>query len=224
MTNKKNKKLAIIHTTPLTIAPLKELAMELLPGCEVINLMDDSILPQLAATGGDLSSVEARMLSYASIAESLGADCVLSACSSVGELVAAMETIVTVPIVRIDEAMAELAVAKGSRIGVAATLNTTMRPTLALLEKKASEAGKLVQFVSVLAEGAYRKLLAGDNKGHDEELYYALKELVEQTDIVVLAQASMARIARQLPEELQGRCLTSPRLGMERAIGRMNRL
>jgi hypothetical protein len=34
-------KLAIIHTTAATIGPLKTLAQEVIPGCEVTNLVDD---------------------------------------------------------------------------------------------------------------------------------------------------------------------------------------
>jgi hypothetical protein len=38
--------------------------------------------------------------------------------------------------------------------------------------------------------------------------------LAERVDAVVLAQASMARVLPRLPEELQGKFYTSPRLAM----------
>ena len=81
-------RLAIIHTTPATIEPLKALASEMLPDYEVVNFVDDSILPQLARNGGDIREVEERWTSYARFAEQGGADVILSACSSVGELAA----------------------------------------------------------------------------------------------------------------------------------------
>ncbi len=216
-----NGKLAIIHTTPITVASLKELAAEWLPGCEIVNLMDDSILPQLAATGGDLSAVRERLLAYARIAESLGAACILNACSSVGGVVKEMRKQVSIPVVRIDEAMAERAVRSGKRIGVAATLATTLRPTIALLEEKAAEAGAEVDIVPALAEEAYKKLLGGDKEGHDTELSRALTALSEETDVVVLAQASMARVVDSMPESRRERFLSSPRLGMESVALRM---
>ena len=43
-------KLAIIHTTPATVEPLKALAAEIVPGVNVVNFVDDSILPQLRET------------------------------------------------------------------------------------------------------------------------------------------------------------------------------
>ena len=38
------KSVGIIHTTPATIASLGALAQELLPGVQIVNLLDDSIL------------------------------------------------------------------------------------------------------------------------------------------------------------------------------------
>lgn len=211
-----SKKLAIIHTTPVTVDALKQLAQEQLSSCEVINFVDDSILPQLAANGGNLDDVKERLCAYAVFAEQQQADVILSACSSVGDVAAMMQERVRIPVVRIDEAMAEKAVRMGRRIGVAATLNTTLQPTLQLLKRKADEAGAEVAFEPALADEAYRKLIAGDKDGHDEVLANVLAELIERVDAVVLAQASMARVVSRLPEQVRDRFLTSPALGMAR--------
>ena len=213
--------LATIHTTPLTIEPLATLAGEILPGTRVVNLVDDSILPQLLENGGDVSAVESRLIQYARIAESVGADAILSACSSVGALAAAMQAEVGVPVVRIDEAMAEEAVARGGRIGVAATLPTTLAPTLDLLRRKARDAGSHdeVTFEPLCVHAAYERLVAGDRAGHDRLLSEALARLADATDVVVLAQASMARVLSSLDGAQRDRFLTSPRLGMERVRG-----
>jgi Asp/Glu/hydantoin racemase len=91
------QKLAVIHTTALTAEPLGALAAELLPGVTVVNFVDDSILPQLLEDGGNTKMVEARLVQYARFAEEIGADAILSACSSVGEVVATMQEAVAVP-------------------------------------------------------------------------------------------------------------------------------
>ncbi len=210
------RKLAIIHTTVVTVAPLKQLAAEYLPGYEVVNFVDDSILPQLGGNGGDLRAVEERLVQYARFAEQVGAHAILNACSSVGEVVATMRQHVSIPIVRIDEAMAEAAVQRGSQVGVAATLSTTLRPTLDLLRDKARAAGKTVELRPLLAEDAYGKLVAGDQAGHDDLLAQALAELAPSVDVVVLAQASMARVVPRLPRAIQSTFLSGPKLGMQR--------
>jgi len=208
-------KLAIIHTTPATVESLKALAAELLPGFELNNFVDDSILPQLAQNGGNLTDVEDRLLHYARFAEQAGAQVILEACSSVGELVSKMRAVVSIPVVRIDEAMAEEAVGRGTRLGVAATLLTTLRPTARLLHAKAQAAGRQVEITPVLVEGAYQKLMSGDREGHDNLLLEKLQELARSTDAVVLAQASMARVLPRLSAAEQGKFLVSPRLAME---------
>jgi Asp/Glu/hydantoin racemase len=209
-------KLAIIHTTSATVDAMKALATEMLPGCELVNFVDDSILPQLGKNGGDLSEVEERLVHYARFAEQVGADVILEACSSVGEVVARMRSAISIPIVRIDESMAEQAVQRGARLGVAATLPTTLQPTTRLLQAKAQSAGKQVEVTPLLIEGAYQKLMAGDREGHDSLLVENLHELAQAVDVVVLAQASMARVLSRLSASDQQKILVSPRLAMEK--------
>ena len=209
-------RLAIIHTTSATVDSMKALAAEILPGSELVNFVDDSILPQLGRNGGNLAQVEERLIHYARFAEQVGADVILEACSSVGEVVDKMQSAVSIPIVRIDDAMAEEAVQRGTRLGVVATLPTTLQPTTRLLGAKAEAAGKHVEVTPLLIEGAYEKLMAGDREGHDNLLVEKLQELARRVDIVVLAQASMARVLPRLSDAEQDKILTSPRLAMKR--------
>ncbi|MFC0328581.1 aspartate/glutamate racemase family protein [Paenibacillus sepulcri] len=209
------KKLAIIHTTPVTVEPLKELARQVIGEIEIFNFVDDSILPQLAGNDGDLSAVEYRWMHYAQFAEQAGADVILSACSSVGQLADRADSRMSVPVLRIDEAMASEAVRRADRIGVAATLQTTLGPTMQLIREKAAQAGKEVELVPGLADRAYGKLMQGDREGHDEELAKTLMDLAGRTDVVVLAQASMARVVAKLPDAARSKFLSSPRSGME---------
>jgi Asp/Glu/hydantoin racemase len=209
------KKLAIIHTTPVTIEPLKDLAANIIGDCDIVNLIDDSILPQLSQNGGNVQEIAQRWESYAKTAEQLGADCILNACSSIGALVSSVQPKVSIPIVRIDDAMAEFAINSAEKIGVAATLETTLKPTLELLKQKADDKGKKVEFEPILVASAYQKLLENDKEGHDLDLSKALRDLAKKVDIVVLAQASMARVVSSFTPEEQSYFVTSPELGME---------
>lgn len=209
------KTIAILHTTPATVEPLKALAAEVLPGYKVLNFVDDSVLPQLALNGESVAEVEERLIAYAQIAEQVGASVILNACSSIGETVPYMRAAVDVPVVRIDEAMAEKAVSKGDCIGVVATLTTTLGPTQRLIQRKAAEAGKEIELEPVLAGEAYQKLMSGDQAGHDDQLVEVLTHLAETADVIVLAQASMARVLPRVSEEVRAKTLTSPRLAFE---------
>jgi Asp/Glu/hydantoin racemase len=206
--------LAIIHTTPATLTNLKKLAIETIPDLTVINFMDDSILPQLANNQGNLADVEERLIAYARFAEQVGADIILEACSSVGEITKKMRMVVKIPVVRIDEAMAESVVMQEKKIGVAATMATTLKPTMKLLEEKAELIGKKVQLTPCLIEGAYQRILNGDQAGHDKLLMDAFSTLFDEVDVIVLAQASMAGVAEKMPEETRASFFSSPALAM----------
>ncbi|WP_299088747.1 aspartate/glutamate racemase family protein [uncultured Metabacillus sp.] len=206
--------LAIIHTTHVTVGPLKDLAAKSLPNLHVINFVDDSILPQLGQNGGKLEEVQGRLIQYVKNAEALGADIILNACSSVGEIVPIAREEVSIPIIRIDEAMAEAAIIRAKRIGVAATLATTLNPTIRLLKEKAKQFSTNAIFEPVLIEEAYKRLINGDKTGHDELLANVLTNLADRSELVVLAQVSMARVLEKLPKPMQSKFLTSPELGI----------
>ena len=121
------------------------------------------------------------------------------------------------PVVRVDEPMAEEAVRMGRRIGVAATLRTTLEPTMALLQAKAADAGRDVDLVESVCEDAFAAVLCGDTNKHDRLLSESLSALRNSVDVVVLAQASMARVVASLPAHGGAPILSSPELAVRRA-------
>ena len=202
--------IGVIHTSPATVELFGRLLREVLPDARIINLLDDSILPELRDNGGDLASVFPRWSSYAKIADERGVAVILNACSSVGELGALAQSGVSAPIVRVDAEMAREAVRRGDRITVMATLPTTLRPTSDLIEQTAQAAGRSVTIERVLAPGAYEALMRGDQAAHDDAILAAMKDAAKTSDAIVLAQASMARVVPGLPEEDRGKVLASP--------------
>jgi Asp/Glu/hydantoin racemase len=96
--------------------------------------------------------------------------------------------------------MADKAVQTGRRIGVIATLSTTLNPTTDLVKRRATVAQKEVQVIAKLCEGAFDALMSGDTAKHDAMVAKALKELSSEVEVIVLAQASMARVVDTLDE------------------------
>ncbi|MDB5783454.1 aspartate/glutamate racemase family protein [Caballeronia mineralivorans] len=206
--------IAVIHTGPVTVLPIKNQLSELIADARVINIMDDSLLNDVRTAGHLTPEVASRIYSYMSNAQAMGADIILNACSSVGEATDALRDLIRTPIVKIDESMAEEASAIGSRIGVVATVSTTLDPTVRLIRRKAEEHGRTVDVTERIAEGAFEALLSGDGTLHDEILKRTIIELANQVDVVVLAQVSMARLVPALGE-LRVPVLSSPRSGVE---------
>jgi Asp/Glu/hydantoin racemase len=144
-----------------------------------------------------------------------GADYVLVTCSSMGRAVEASRALVPATVLRVDEPMAELAVATGSRIGVIATLPSTLEPTAALINAKA-RAGKRIELTSQVVEGAFAAVIGGDGARHDQLVGDALREMAKHVDVIVLAQASMARVVESLrPQDRRVPILSSPRPAVE---------
>jgi Asp/Glu/hydantoin racemase len=203
-------RIVVIHTSPATVDLFARMLRATLPHARVSNMLDDSILPELRDNGGDIAAIAPRWESYARTARALGADLILNACSSIGELCAPVARTLGIPVVRVDAELARVAVRTGKRIGVVATLRSTLRPTCDLLQATARAAG-LDSIVQVnLAEGAYEALMAGNQDAHDERVLAALRTSVATCDVVVLAQASMARVLPRLAQSEQDKCLVSP--------------
>lgn len=206
--------IVVVHTGPVTVQPIKEQLQQLLPDARVINIVDDSLLNDVRTAGHLTPEVTSRIYSYMQNAQSMGADIILNACSSVGEATDVLRGMIRTPIVKVDESMAEQASAIGQRIGVVATVLTTLEPTVRLIRKKALEHGRQADVVERIAEGAFDALLAGEAARHDDILQRTIVELAAEVDVVVLAQVSMARLAPALGE-LRVPVLSSPRSGVE---------
>ncbi len=210
--------LALIHTSP-TLTPLfGALCAEEMPDTTVFHMVDESLIKDTIRTGSLRRVTMRRLLSMIESAENAGADAILVTCSSIGPAIAIGQQIFDVPVIRVDEAMAEEAIAIGRRIGVMATLRTTLEPTMELLRKKAEEAGKEIELVSSLCDGAFDAVMADDTAKHDAILSRALIEDMKGVDVVVLAQASMARVVRAMPHgALAMPVLSSPELAVRQA-------
>ena len=213
---------AFVHTV-LSLPPtFAALAGELAPDAEIFHVVDESLLGVARREGGLSATTRRRVLGHLESAAEAGADLVVVTCSSIGPAVDEGRSFVPVPVLRIDEPMADEAVRLGSRVGVLATLRTTLEPTAELVERRAREAGRDVEVVSRLCDGAFEALQAGDRERHDEVVRDGLRELAAQVDVVVLAQASMARVADSATD-VAVPVLSSPRLGMERAAALLQR-
>jgi Asp/Glu/hydantoin racemase len=120
------------------------------------------------------------------------------------------------PVFRIDEAMAAKAVSLGKRIGVLATLQTTLEPTTQLIRVTAAAAGRDCEVLEGLCAGAFDRILAGDGAAHDTLVKEGLFQLAGKVDVIVLAQASMARVLTEVPPSgLPVPVLSSPELALE---------
>lgn len=206
-----------IHTVNGLVENFNNLCKELLPDAERCHISDESLIQAVLAAGGLTPAIYRRVCEHVVAAEQAGADVIQLTCSSVSPCVDVAKYLVSVPVLKVDEPMVEQAVSEFERIGVIATAPTTLKPTTALVREKARARGRTVNAKSVLCEGAYAAFFAGDMATHDRIVRERLGELMKKVDVVLLAQASMARVADTLDEkERTVPILSSPRPAVAR--------
>ncbi len=127
------------------------------------------------------------------------ADAVVLTCSTLGP---AADAICDRPVMRIDRALAEAAVAKGGRVAVLCTVETTIGPTGDLFREVAAGTGAAVEVR--LIENVFQLFLDGHSDRYFEAIASAADEIAPEFDVVAFGQASMApavalcRVARPL--------------------------
>jgi Asp/Glu/hydantoin racemase len=213
----KRKKIAVLHTSFVfvQVEPLiNELIAELIPDADVIHFVDSDILATVMKEGLISEKSSARMTHLAQAAELAGADIIFSACSSLGPALDVAAKAVSIPVVKIDEAMALETAQRGYKIGVLATVPTTLGPTSDLIQSHADAMNKEISIQRRLAEGAFDVLMSGDRHKHDQMVTEQAMVLAGEVDLIVLSQASMNRLADSLAEVTGLPVLSSPRRGV----------
>ena len=210
------KTLGLIHTSATLVPVFADLCSKYLPNIKVFNIVDDSLIKNVISCGELTPATARRVADYVGSAEVAGADFIMVTCSSIGAAVEASAAFSKVPVLRVDQPMADKAVQTGSCIGVIATLPTTLAPTGDLVKRRAAAAGKEIELISHLCEGAFEALMSGDAATHDIMVAAALKDLMGKVDVIVLAQASMARVVATLDEaDKKVPILASPEIAMQ---------
>ncbi|HBE77636.1 MAG TPA: Asp/Glu/hydantoin racemase [Firmicutes bacterium] len=209
------KKVAVIHTSFVSVNDLKELFKEIMPQVEMVNIVDDSLLAEVKAHGSITPGIVSRICIYAVQAETLGVDAILNQCSSVGEAVDVARNLIRIPYIKVDEAMAEEAVKIGGKVSVIATVASTMGPSVRLIKNTAIKMDKKLEVKECLVDGALDVLMKeGNQQKHNRMVLDEIEKVEADSDVIVLAQGSMTVLLPQL-QHIKKPVFTSPRLGVQ---------
>lgn len=179
----------------------RDILEQTLDGCEIMCIADSSLIGDVQKQGVD-KAVYRRVFRLFDSAAEARAEIIVCACSSIGDVANLAAPLYDMPVLRIDRPMIEEAVAGHSRIGVLATLATTLDPTTSEIGRAAGEAGKAPLIVPRVVEGAYQAQSRGDTEKHDKLILEAAGEMKGDVDIILLAQGSMSRMTERLRENI----------------------
>jgi aspartate/glutamate racemase len=207
---KTTPKIGFVHTGVPIGMLLNKMMSESMPDIPNFHIVDDSLIQDLLQTGEFTPSILKRLSAQILMAKEAGADIIMVTCSSIAPGVDFARKLVDVPVMKIDEPMAEKAVAAADTVGVLATAKTTLVPSIQLIKQVADKKGKAVKVESKLISEAFDFFLQGDMENHDRLVKEAGVDLAPQTDVLVLAQASMSHLADEIEKVSNTPTLTSP--------------
>lgn len=196
------KRLALIHTVSWydksVIQPFARAWQDENPDIAVINIMDDALLSDSLANGGPPADVLRRCVLYAMAAEAAGADVAMITCTTVGEASHLARRMLSIPVFNIDEPMAREAVKSGERLGILATVPTSLPATQRLLECEAARANKAISIQPVINEAAFQHLLRDEITLHNDLVHREMDKLAGEVDAIVLGQISLSKINHEV--------------------------
>ncbi len=215
------KKIGFVHTGVAIADMFKPMIAERLPGVATFHIVDDSLIQELLQEEQFTPSLLKRLCNQIELAEEAGAEMIMVTCSSIAPGVDVARQMVSVPVLKIDEPMAEKAVSLADKIGVMATAKTTMAPSVNLIKEKAAEADKQATIYQTLSADAFDCFLRGDMQTHDRIVKEAAAELKGKVGVIVLAQASMGHLAEDIEGIAGVPVLKSPPLAMDALVARI---
>jgi len=192
----KGRKLGIIHAALITTKAVQKYIDEIIPEVEVVHWVDDTIQnTNFACAPGVIPPKNyAKFVQGALSQEEYGVDLILLACSTFNRAVENARPMVKAPMLQIDRPMMDLAVQQGKRIGLLATVPTTVPASERLLRLAAEEAGKQIEVTTRLCSEAFAAIKAGNAQKHNELLLKEIDELSGKVDAIVMAQLSMSAL------------------------------
>ncbi len=210
-------RIALLHTAESNVVVFEASHLDLRFGADVV--LHHEVRPDLLADAekaGGLTPEIAKRAQEALLAMRDGADAVVLTCSTLGPSVGGVVAgAMTVPMLRVDEALAQEAVREGGKVVALCAVETTIQPTRALFEEVAQGTGAEIEVRFVF--GAWSAFKEGDRDRYLALVAEAADEAVrEGASRVALAQASMAGAARLTREGLPP--LTSPAVGLRAAV------
>lgn len=209
---------ALIHAVIPAMAPMRAALAQQMPEARVLNLLDEGLLSEVERRGGLTPECIERLVTQVGLAIDAGASAVLLTCTAYSTVVPEVQARFSkVPVLAVDRVMVEAAVERAQRIGVLATVAAGLQQQTAMLERADAERGTTLTIVGSLHPEAMAALQRGDGATHDRILLEALPDLAAQVELVLLAQASMARLLSVIPTalpDLSVPVLTSPELAV----------
>jgi hypothetical protein len=209
-----SQRIALIHATALSIAPVQAALARHWPQARCMNLLEDSLSVDRAHDGRLTDAMVQRFVDLARYAQGTGCEGILFTCSAFGPAIEAAARATGLPTLKPNEAMFEQALALAApgqtlKLGLLATFEASIPSMGAELQEMAAGRGLSVALRSAFIPGAMDDLAAGRADHHHRKIAAGAAQL-QGCDAVMLAQFSTAAAQPLVQAALPCPVLTSP--------------
>ncbi|MDB5946957.1 MAG: Asp/Glu/Hydantoin racemase [Ramlibacter sp.] len=218
-------RIALIHATALAVDPIAAAFVRHWPQARRMNLLDDSLSVDLAETGSLTPAMVQRFITLATYAKGTGCNAILFTCSAFGPAIESARDAVGLPTLKPNEAMFGQALdrcgAAGGKLGLIATFEASIASMSAELLQLAAQQGRKIDLRTQFVPEAMQDLAQGRTEQHHRRIADAARNL-DDCDVVMLAQFSMAAAQPLVQEGLRCPVLSSPDCAVLALKTRMN--
>ena len=211
-------RIALVHATRVAIDPIEQAARHNWPEVETISILEEGLSVDRRKSPLLSDNLSQRIAALTRYAEGTGANGVLFTCSAFGSAIADAAHESKVPVMKPNEAMFDAAYAYGDRIAMIYTFPPAAEGMEQEFQEAALSRGSDAQLRSYFCENALEALQAGRVDDHNALIGQTAAQ-IEDADVIMLAQFSMANAADTVRAATSTPILTSP----EAAVDEMRR-
>lgn len=214
-------RIALIHATPLSMAPINAAFDRLWPQAERMHLLDDSLSRDRERDGDLTRALVERIVALAAYAKETGAEGILFTCSAFGPAIEEAGRVVGIPTLKPNEAMFEQALGMGRKLALVATFAPTIDSLATEIGAMANARGVELDLRTVHVPEAMADLAAGRAEDHHRKIADAVAQLADR-DAVLLSQFSMSASRPTVQGRTSRPILTSPECAVAALRTRMS--
>lgn len=228
-------RIVCIHAMQPSLVPTARAFREGWPEADVVNLLDDSLAPDVDVTGLD-DAMHERFSALGQYAVSARADAVLFTCSAFGGPIERVQAeLKPMPVLKPNETMQRVIVERGGKVAVLSMFEPTLPSITRELAAVAAAAGAPLEVLPQFVPSALAALNAGDEAACAAAISSEAVRMVSEhaPDTVALAMFSMAFARPHVEAALAAHCagvggepppvLTSPDLAISELRERLAR-
>jgi hypothetical protein len=203
------KRIALVHAVAVAMQPIADAFARLWPEADCTSILDDSLARDRGSSADVPPEMFRRFEALTAYAEMIGAHGLLFTCSAFGDVIESVARKAPFPVLKPNEAMFELALTHGSRIGMVVTFPPALAPMEAEFYEMCKAHGTRGSLETHCVPDAMEALRKGDLALHNSLVADAVARF-DACDAILLGQFSTSPAEELAASRTRVPVLTSP--------------